>query len=349
MRIAQVSTLFESVPPKRYGGTERVVSTLTEELVARGHEVTVFASGDSETSAELVSAAPRSLRLDGKARDFAAFTMIELAEVFDRESDFDIIHNHADYFAFPFAHHAAIPVLTTAHGRLDLEEVLRVYGFFSDAPLVSISDSQRQPLPDANWVDTIYHGIDFRRYHLRTKPGDYLAFLGRIAPEKRPDRAIEVARTLGMRLKIAAKVDDVDRSYFQQVVRPHLSDPLIEFVGEVTDHEKDEFLGEAFAYLFPIDWPEPFGLTMVESMATGTPVVAMDCGSVPEVIDDGVTGFACKTLRDFIDAVPRAGDLNRARCRQRAEQRFSARVMADQYEAVYRRLIEGRMRRESAA
>ena len=339
MRIAQIAPLFESVPPQLYGGTERVVSALTEELVRRGHEVTLFASGDSRTSARLAPCSAGSLRLSGNARDHAAFTVTQLADVFARQQEFDLIHNHVDYFAFPFVARSITPVVTTTHGRLDLPEIARVYRHFPDVPLISISDSQRQPVADLNWLATVYNGIDFSRFALREKPGGYLAFLGRVSPEKRPDRAIEVARALGMPLKIAAKVDAADRDYFEYAIRPQLAHPLIEFVGEVSDKDKDEFLGNALAYLFPIDWPEPFGLTMVEAMACGTPVVAMACGSVPEVVADGVSGFVCSTLRDFIDAVARAGELDRAACRSYAEARFSDRVMADGYERAYGELV----------
>jgi len=342
MRIAQVAPLTESVPPQLYGGTERVVSALTEELVARGHEVTLFASGDSVTAAKLVPCSERSLRLDGAARDHMAFTTMELAEVFDRAGEFDVIHNHVDYFAFPFARQSRAPVVTTTHGRLDLRETQRVYRYFRDASLISISDSQRVPLPDLNWAATVYNGADMTRFHLRREPGTYLAFLGRISPEKRPDRAIDVARALGMPLKIAAKVDDVDREYFESAIKPQLGHPLIEFVGELGDADKDKFLGNAFAYLFPIDWPEPFGLAMVEAMACGTPVIAMNCGSVPEVVADGVSGFVCDSLRDFMDAVPKVADIDREACRAYVATRFSAAAMADGYEAVYRQMVCGR-------
>jgi glycosyltransferase involved in cell wall biosynthesis len=335
LRIAQVAPLFESVPPQLYGGTERVVSALTEELMVRGHDVTLFASGDSQTRARLVSCATKSLRLEGDARDSIAYTMMELAEVFDLTREFDVIHNHADYFAFPFARHSPTPVITTTHGRLDLPEIQRIYRYFGDAALVSISNAQRAPVPRLNWVATVYNGVDFSRFTLRRTPGSYLAFLGRISPEKRPDRAIEVARALDMPLKMAAKVDEADREYFEHAIRPQLAHPLVEFVGEVGDHDKDEFLGNAYAYLFPIDWPEPFGLTMLEAMACGTPVIAMRCGSVPEVVADGVSGFVCDQMREFIDAVPRAGTLDRAACRAYALRRFSAAAMADGYEEVY--------------
>jgi glycosyltransferase involved in cell wall biosynthesis len=252
-----------------------------------------------------------------------------------------VIHNHADYFAFPFARHSQAPVITTTHGRLDLPETQRIYRYFRDAALISISDAQRNPLPELNWTSTVYNGIDMSRFHLRREPGTYLAFLGRISPEKRPDRAIDVARALDMPLKIAAKVDDADRDYYEYAIKPQLGHPLIEFTGEIDDAGKDEFLGNAFAYLFPIDWPEPFGLTMVEAMACGTPVIAMNCGSVPEVVADGVSGFVCDSLRDFMDAVPRAASIDREACRRYVETRFSAAAMADGYEDVYRRTTCG--------
>jgi glycosyltransferase involved in cell wall biosynthesis len=339
MRIAQVAPLFESVPPSLYGGTERVVSALTEELVSRGHDVTLFASGDSVTTAALTPCSPRSLRLEGNVHDHVALTMIELAKVFDRQDEFQLIHNHVDYFAFPFARQVHTPLITTTHGRLDLDEIRGVYRYFAEAPLVSISNAQRRPLPEAHWLATVYNGIDFRLFNLRPEPGKYLAFLGRISPEKRPDRAIEIARALEMPLKIAAKVDAVDKDYFEHVVRPHLSNPLIEFVGEVGDRDKDEFLGNAYVYLFPIDWPEPFGLTMVEAMACGTPVVATNCGSVPEIVENGVSGFVCESLREMIDKVASAQRLDRTKCRAYAEARFSAAAMADGYEEVYRQAL----------
>jgi glycosyltransferase involved in cell wall biosynthesis len=339
MRIAQIAPLFESIPPQLYGGTERVVSVLTEELVSRGHDVTLFASGDSVTSATLAPCSTRSLRLDGSVTDHVALTTIELARVFDRQGEFDMIHNHVDYFAFPFARQRRTPMITTTHGRLDLDEIRNVYDYFAEAPLVSISNAQREPLPAGHWLGTVYNGIDFSVFNLHPEPGKYLAFLGRISPEKRPDRAIEIARALDMPLKIAAKVDSADKDYFDHVVKPHLSHPLIEFVGEVGDRDKDEFLGNAYAYLFPIDWPEPFGLTMVEAMACGTPVVATNCGSVPEIIEDGVSGYICRSLRELIDSVAAAPRLDRAGCRAYAEARFSAKAMTDGYERIYSQML----------
>ncbi|HEU5423325.1 MAG TPA: glycosyltransferase family 4 protein [Nitrolancea sp.] len=339
MRIGMVAPLVEPVPPPLYGGTERVVSVLTEELVRRGHDVTLFATGDSETNAHLIACAPRGLRLDDQVHDYNAFTIIELGEVYQRAQEFDVIHNHTDYFGFPFARLTETPTVTTTHGRLDLPEVQRVYQLFPEQPLVSISDAQRAPLRGQNWQATVYNGIELDNYTFRSEQGDYLVFLGRISPEKRPDRAIEIARDTGMPLIIAAKVDPVDQAYYEQAIRPLIeSSRLIEYIGEVDEREKDKLLGEAYAYLFPIDWPEPFGLTMVESMATGTPVIASAVGSVPEVVVDGVTGFVRQSLHDMVDAVERVGQLDRAACRAHVEACFSAEAMARGYEQVYQRL-----------
>lgn len=336
MRIAIVAPLIESVPPKLYGGTERVVSVLAEELVRRGHDVTLFASGDSTTDAELVACCPRGLRLDPDARDHVAYTMAQLGRVYERASEFDVIHNHTDYFAFPFARLTSTPTVTTIHGRLDMAEVRRVYEWFPEQFLVSISDAQRVPLMHANWLRTVYNGIDLSHFHFEPRSGDYLVFLGRISPEKRADRAIEIARDLGMELVIAAKVDPFDQAYFDHTIAPVIRDcPLVEFIGEVDEEEKDKLLGGAYAYLFPIDWPEPFGLTMVEAMATGTPVVAYRAGSVPEVAVHGVTGFVCETFGEMLEAVPRVSTLDRAACRQHVERYFSAAAMAEGYEEAY--------------
>jgi len=336
-----VAPLIESVPPALYGGTERVVSVLTEELVRRGHDVTLFASGDSRTRADLVPCCPRGLRLDVDAQDTVAYTMVQLGMVYERAGEFDVIHNHADYFAFPFARLSDTPTITTTHGRLDLREVQRVYDHFREQNLVSISQSQRAPLPGVNWVRTAYNGIDMSHFHYNAEGGDYLVFLGRISPEKRPDRAIEIARDLDMQLVIAAKVDPADQAYYDHAIAPMIRDSTrVEFIGEVDEQQKDELLGNAYAYLFPIDWPEPFGLTMVEAMATGTPVVAYRAGSVPEVIIDGVTGFICDTFTAMVDAVPRVASLDRAACRAHVERRFSAAAMAESYEDVYTLLAD---------
>jgi glycosyltransferase involved in cell wall biosynthesis len=342
MRLAMVAPLVEPVPPPLYGGTERVVSVLTEELVRRGHAVTLFASGDSHTSAELVPVCPRGLRLDPEVRDEIAPLIVELGLVSQRAADFDLIHSHVDYFGFPFARLISAPTLTTVHGRLDLPEVRRVYRAFPEHPLVAISEAQRASLPGVNWRAVVHNGIDLPTYRFRPEPGDYLVFLGRIAPEKRPDRAIEIARDVGMRLVIAAKVDAVDEEYYRHAIAPQIAanSGLIEFVGEVDERGKDALLGGAYAYLFPVDWPEPFGLSMAEAMATGTPVIASRVGSVPEVVEDGVTGFVCDSLSQMTAAVARVGELDRAACRRRVEERFSPAAMADGYERAYAALLE---------
>ncbi len=336
-----VAPLTESVPPPLYGGTERVVSVLTEELVRRGHDVTLFASGDSRTSAALVACSPRGLRLDPDVRDYVAYTMVELGDVYAQAAEFDLIHNHNDYYAFPFARLTSTPTVTTTHGRLDLGEVKNLYRRFSEQPLIAISQNQRQSLVGCNWAATVYNGIDLSNFHFRPTPGQYLVFLGRISPEKRPDRAIDIARDVGMPLVIAAKVDPADRDYYEHAIAPLIhNSPLVEFIGEVDEHQKDELLGHAYAYLFPIDWPEPFGLTMVEAMATGTPVIAYRTGSVSEIVVDGVTGFSCATVHDMVEAVERVRTLDRRACREHVERHFSAATMAAGYEAAYRALIE---------
>ena len=341
LRIAMVAPIVESVPPKLYGGTERVVSLLTEELVRRGHDVTLFASGDSQTTAKLVPVCHRSLRLDPEVKDYAAYTLIAVGEAYARTAEFDLIHNHNDYLAFAMARLAHVPTVTTTHGRLDLPEVRRFYQRFPEQRLVSISRNQRSWLPEANWIGTIPNSIAVDHFRLRQTPGDYLVFLGRISPEKRPDRAIEIAREVGMKLVIAAKVDAVDQNYYDSAIAPliHANRGLVEFIGEVNEREKDEILGNAYAYLFPIDWPEPFGLTMLEAMATGTPVIATRNGSTPEVIRDGVTGFVCSTFQEMIEAVPKVATLDRAACRRHVERNFSAAAMADSYEAIYRQIL----------
>jgi glycosyltransferase involved in cell wall biosynthesis len=343
MRIAMVAPLTEAIPPRTYGGTERVVSVLTEEMVRRGHQVTLFASGDSRTDAELVACCPRGLRLNPDIRDVIPYTATQLDQVYRRAGAFDCIHNHIGYMAFPVARHAATPTVTTSHGRFDFPEMQRLCHAFLDMPRVAISDAQRALSPGVNWLATVYNGIHCDEYHFRAEAGDYLVFLGRISPEKRPDRAIEIARDVGMRLVIAAKVDPVDAAYYEQAIAPMIrASPLVEFIGEVNEREKDALLGGAYAYLFPIDWPEPFGLTMVEAMATGTPVIAYRAGSVPEVVVDGVTGFVCDTFRAMIEAVARIPTIDRRACRAHVEAHFSAEAMADGYERVFRALIEGR-------
>ena len=340
MRIAQVAPLFESVPPKLYGGTERVVSYLTEELVRQGHEVTLFASGDSVTKARLVAACRRSLRLDEDCVDQLAHQILMLEHVFQRAKEFDIVHFHVDYLHFPFSRRQPITDVTTLHGRLDIPDLVPLYREFADMPVISISNAQRAPLPWANWQTTVYHGVPTDLYRFHEKLGTYFAFLGRISPEKRVDRAIEIAKRVGMPLKIAAKVDPVDQEYFESVINPLLRDPMVEFVGEIGKGEKDDFLGNAYALLFPIDWPEPFGLVMVEAMACGTPVIAYRSGAVAEVIDEGRTGFIVKGLEDAVEAVWRVSELSRRGCRAVFEQRFTATRMAHDYIRVYEQLIK---------
>ena len=340
MRVAQVAPLYERVPPRLYGGTERVVYGVTEELVRRGYDVVLFASGDSETSAELVPCSPQGLRFQPDVRDHIAYTIRELGRVSQRAREFDLIHNHIDYFAFPYSRLMPTPMVTTLHGRLDLPEVREVFADFPEVRLVSISKAQRAPLPNTNWLANIYNGVDLRHFTLRERRGGYLAFLGRISPEKRPDRAIEIARSVGMPLRIAAKVDPVDQDYFTHAIRPLLRDPLVEYLGEIDEAQKDEFLGNAYAYLFPIDWPEPFGITLIEAMACGTPVIAMDLGSVPEVVAHQRTGFVCASLSEMIQAVADVPGIDRRACRAHVAEHFSVQRMTDKYEAVYRQILE---------
>jgi glycosyltransferase involved in cell wall biosynthesis len=341
MKIAQVSPLFESVPPVRYGGTERVVSYLTEELVKQGHQVTLFASGDSQTRAQLVPIVDRSLRLHPHHPDWLGWHTIMLDRVYSLAHSFDIIHFHTDYLHFPMARLIDRPVITTLHGRLDLPDLPPVFRHFDDMPLVSISDDQRRPMPWANWHGTVHHGLPNDLYRLHTEPEPYFAFIGRISPEKRVDRAIEIAIACNMRLRIAAKVDRADTDYFEREIKPLLDHPLVEYVGEIGDADKNDFLGNATALLFPIDWPEPFGLVMIEAMACGTPVVAYGCGSVPEVLEHGVTGFIVDNQADAIEAARKVHLLDRRRCRARFEVRFGAGRMARDYVSLYRDVIGG--------
>jgi glycosyltransferase involved in cell wall biosynthesis len=338
LKIAQVSPLFESVPPQLYGGTERVVSYLTEELVRQGHEVTLFASGDSRTSARLVPTSERSLRLDTSCKDYLAHQMVQLARVFAEAQRFDLIHYHIDYLHYPFSACQTTPHVTTLHGRLDLPDLAPVYRAFPDVPVVSISNAQRAPLPWINWVGTIYHGLPLDLYRAHAQSAGYLAFLGRISPEKRVDRAIEIARRSGLRIKIAAKIDDNDRAYYEREIAPLFDDPLVDYVGEIGESEKNDFLGGAVALIFPVDWPEPFGLVMIEAMACGTPVITCRRGSIPEVIDEGVTGFIVDDVDAAVAAVSRLGELDRRRCRAVFEERFSVSRMARDYVALYEEL-----------
>ena len=340
MKIAQVAPLYESCPPQLYGGTERVVSYLTEALVDLGHEVSLFASGDSRTAARLVSCSERALRLDEECRDPLAYHAILLNRV-DRLADsFDFIHFHTDYLHFPLFAARPHNTLTTLHGRLDLPDLPPLYREFRQLPLASISDHQRLPLPWANWQATIHHGLPRDLYSLGAGDGGYLAFLGRISPEKRPDRAIAIAKAAGIPLKIAAKVDKVDEEYFKSAIEPLLADPLIEFIGEIGDAEKGAFLGGARALLFPIAWPEPFGLVVIEAMATGTPVVGFRCGSVAEVLEDGVSGIIVDDVDEAVARLPQVFALDRHGVRRAFENRFSAERMALNYVAIYEKLLE---------
>ncbi|MBL0948387.1 glycosyltransferase family 4 protein [Brevundimonas sp.] len=340
MKIAQVAPLYEAVPPMLYGGTERVVAHLTDALVDLGHEVTLFSSAEARTRARLVPVRDQAIRLDPSPlkSDLAAH-MSMLAEVRRRADQFDIIHFHTDMLHFPFFEDRAERTVTTLHGRLDLKDLGGVYERWPRYPLVSISNNQRQPLPWANWSATVQHGMDADLYRFNARPSGYLAFLGRIAPEKRPDRAIQIATRLGMPLRIAAKVDAADTVYFETKIRPLLDNPLVEFVGEIGDAAKSDFLGQADAFLFPIDWPEPFGLVMIEAMACGTPVVAYRCGAAPEVIEDGVTGYLVDDLDEAVAAVRKAIQLDRSAIRARFELRFSATAMAHRYLDIYRELL----------
>jgi glycosyltransferase involved in cell wall biosynthesis len=342
MRIAQVAPLYESVPPKLYGGTERVVSYLTEELVEMGHEVTLFASGDSETAARLIPACSSSLRLDTGCIDQLAHHYVMLDDVLERAEEFDIIHFHVDYLHFPISRMAALPQVTTLHGRLDLPDLVPLYRKYRDMPVVSISHGQRTPLHWANWVANVYHGLSGDHLPLGDGSGKYLAFLGRISPEKRADRAIEIARQVGMPLKIAAKVDRVDRDYYECKIKPLLAHPNVEFIGEIAEDQKADFLGKASAYLFPIDWPEPFGLTMIEAMACGTPTIAFNCGSVPEVITHGVNGLIVNSVSEAVRAVAQACALSRPACRQEFLKRFTVSRMAQDYVKLYEKILSAK-------
>lgn len=341
MRIAQIAPLIEGVPPKTYGGTERIVHYLTEELVRLGHDVTLFASGDSVTAAELVPCVPRALRLESAIRDVIPYYMLMLDRVARRTEEFDILHFHIDQFHFPLFRPIAGRTLTTLHGRQDLPDLLPLYLGFPQMPLVSISKAQRRPVPIVNFAANVPHGIPLDLHKPIENPrGGYLAFLGRIAPEKRPDRAIAIARATGAKLKIAAKVDRVDEAYFREQIAPLINESDgIEFIGEINERQKSAFLGEASALLFPIDWPEPFGLAMIEAMACGTPVLAFGCGSVPEIVEDGITGAVVDNIDQAVAALPGVIALDRRKIRRRFEQRFSATRMAIDYVEVYRALL----------
>jgi len=339
MRIAQVAPLFESVPPKLYGGTERIVSYLTEELVQQGHDVTLFASGDSMTQAELVPVCPKALRLNDTCIDPLAHHIVMIDSVLARRRQFDIIHFHIDYMHFPLIRETEATTLTTLHGRLDIPDLLPLYQAFRDMPVASISNAQRRPLPWLNWQGTIYHGLPQNHYEFSPQSRGYLVFMGRTSPEKGLDQAIQIAKASGFPLKIAAKVDRADTQYFKDTIHPLLSEPGIEFLGEVGFPQKNEVLGGAVAMLFPIAWPEPFGIVMIESLACGTPVIAYPCGSVPEVIEDGVTGFIVPDTKSAVDAVRNIGLIDRALCRRRFEERFTAHNMCSNYLGLYEALV----------
>ena len=339
MRIAEVAPLIESVPPQGYGGTEAVVSYLTEELVRQGHQVTLFASGDSQTSAELVPCSPRALRLDSEVIDPLAHQVVELEAVAAQADRFDVIHWHLDYFPFPLGRRLGVPQVTTLHGRLDIPDLQPVYDEFSEMPVVSISNDQRSPLPQANWAATIHHGLPLDLLQPRYEPGEYLAFLGRISPEKRVDRAIEISRRTGLTLRVAAKIDPADREYYEREIEPLLKAAHVEFIGEIGPDDKADFLARASALLFPIDWAEPFGLVMIEAMACGTPVIAYRTGSVPEVITDGVNGFIVEDLDGSVEAVQKLGEIDRHAVRQAFEDRFTVSRMARDYLALFDHLV----------
>jgi glycosyltransferase involved in cell wall biosynthesis len=349
MRIAQVPPLYEAVPPRLYGGTERVVAHLTDALVQLGHDVTLFASAEAHTLAKLAPVRDQAIRLDpAPLKSDLAAHLHQLAEVRRRADEFDVIHFHTDMIQFPMFEDMPEKTLTTLHGRLDLKDLAEVYRRWPQFPLVSISDDQRRPLPFANWAATVHHGMSTELYRFSPRSEGYLAFLGRISPEKRPDRAIAIAAATGRPLRLAAKVDNADRAYFEDVIEPLLRDPLVDYIGEIGDGEKSAFLGGADALLFPIDWPEPFGLVMIEAMACGTPVIAWGNGSVPEVVEHGLTGFIVHSLTEAREAVGRLGELDRAAIRARYEERFSATAMAKRYVDIYARLTQSQPLTEAA-
>jgi glycosyltransferase involved in cell wall biosynthesis len=341
MRIAQISPLYESVPPKSYGGTERIVSYLTEELVRQGHDVTLFASGDSLTRAELKAICPASLRTSKNCKDPLAHHMVMLEKVFQCAPEFDIIHNHVDYLAYSLFRRSNVPTVTTLHLRLDIPDLEYLYQEFDDMPLISISDSQRRPLNNANWQKTVYHGLPPELYKPYYNPaGEYFAFLGRISPEKRVDRAMEIAKRCNTPIKIAAKIEKIERDYYDQEIKHLMEHPLVEFIGEIPQNEKNSFLGNARALLFPIDWPEPFGLVMIEAMACGLPVIAWNNGSVPEIIEEGKNGYIVQSMDEAVAAGEKIDRIDRRVCRKIFENRFSAKRMTKDYLSLYKQMID---------
>lgn len=341
MKIAQIAPLWESVPPQRYGGTERIVSYITEELVRQGHDVTLFASGDSVTAAKLEAICPQALRLNTGIFNRDAPQVLQQERAFGQMAEeFDLIHSHLDFLGFPIARRVKTPVVTTLHGRLDLPELVPIFREFADMPLVSISASQRKPLPWCNWVGTVHHGLP-DLYQPRYEPGKYLAYLGRMSPEKRPDHAIALAKRVGIPLKMAAKVDPADEAYFRAEIEPQLRHPLIEFVGEITDREKDDFVGNAIALVCPYDWPEPFGIVLIEALACATPVLAYRRGSIPEIIEPGISGFISETLDEMVASVANLGSIDRRACRAAFDRRFTAKRMVTDYLKIYEELTNG--------
>ncbi len=342
VRIAQVSPLYESVPPKLYGGTERVVSYLTEELVRQGHEVTLFASGDSVTRARLIAVCPESLRLSRTVHDSLPCHYIALEQVFRRRDEFDIVHFHLDYLHYPLSRRHQVAQVTTLHGRLDLPELVDLYAEFNDMPVVSISDAQREPLPHALWMATVHHGLPADLYAPGDGSGGYLAFLGRISPEKGAAEAVAIAARAGRRLKIAAKIDAVDQEYYDREIAPLMSAPHVDFIGEIGEADKERFLGGALALVSPVEWPEPFGLVLIEALACGTPVIAFDRGSIPEIVEDGRTGFVVRNVEEAVAAAARLPAVSRTVCRDAFDSRFTAARMAEDYLGVYKRLLRDR-------
>lgn len=340
MKIAQVSPLYESVPPKLYGGTERVVFYLTEELVKQGHEVTLFATGDSKTSAHLVSHIQDALRLNEHIQDPLAHHMVQMHDVMDRADEFDILHFHTDYLHFPFSRFLKTPSVTTLHGRLDIPDLVYVYDRFRDPALVSISEAQKKPMPvSVNWVKTIHHGLPLDLYTKGEGSGNYVVFMGRISPEKRPDLAIEIARRAGLKIKIAAKIDKLDVDYYQTMIQQLLEQPHVEFIGEIGEDQKNELLGNAKALLFPIEWPEPFGMVMIEAMACGTPVIAFNYGSVSEIISNGENGFIVESIETAVHALENMHRIDRNTVREIFERRFNVSIMAENYIQLFDYLV----------
>jgi glycosyltransferase involved in cell wall biosynthesis len=344
LRIAQIAPLYESVPPKLYGGSERVVAYLTDELINQGQQVTLFASGDSTTKARLISICERALRLDNHL-DPLSYHIVQLQEVFERVDEFDILHFHTDYLHFPFTYNHDITTITTLHGRLDIDDLVPIYQKFPNMPVVSISNAQREPLPLANWIGTVYHGLPADLYNPGEGKGNYVVFVGRISPEKRVDRAIEIARQANLKIRIAAKIDRADQEYYDKEIKHLFSQPHVEFLGEIGEREKGELLRDAIAMLFPIDWREPFGMVLIEALACATPVIAFNRGSVPEIITNGKTGYIVENIDEAVTALQRIHEINRTECRRTFDNRFSAATMAKNYLKLYEKLVRPEKKR----